>query len=81
MSNKYNEKLMSNKLKEVDIRNCACYFFDVIINTKNLHPNKIKIDEKSRKNALFYCIEYVTVKNVSYPKISSVNSGLYFCGD
>ena len=71
---------MSNKLKEVDIKNCACYFFDVIINTKNLHPNKIKIDEKSRKNALFYYIGYVTVKNLSYPKINSVNSGLYFCG-
>ena len=53
---------MINKLKEVDIKNCPCYFFDVISNTKNLHPNKIKIDEKSRKNVLFYCIGYVTVK-------------------
>ena len=71
---------MSNKLKEVDIKNCACYFFDVIINTKNLHPNKIKIDEKSCKNALIYYIGYVTVKNLSYPKINIVNSGLYYCG-
>ena len=55
---------MINKLKEVDIKNCPCYFFDVIINTKNLHPNKIKIDEKSRKNVLFYYIGYVTVKKL-----------------
>ena len=28
-------------------KNSLCYFFDDIINIKNLDPNKFKIDEKS----------------------------------
>ena len=41
---------MSNKFKETDIKNRAYYFFDDIINIKNLDPNKTKRDEKSYKN-------------------------------
>ena len=41
---------MSNKSKETDIKNRTYYFFDDMINTENLDPNKIKIDEKSYKN-------------------------------
>ena len=41
---------MSNKFKEIDIKNRAYYFFDDIINIKNLDPNKTKRDEKSCKN-------------------------------
>ena len=37
---------MSNKLKDIDIKNHAYSFFDDIINIKNLDPNKIKTDEK-----------------------------------
>ena len=37
---------MSNKIKDIDIKNCRYYFFDDIINIKNFDPNKIKIDEK-----------------------------------
>ena len=37
---------MSNKIKDIDIKNCRYYFFDNIINIKNFDPNKIKIDEK-----------------------------------
>ena len=33
---------------------CTYYFFDNIINTKNLDPNKTKIDEKSYKNIFTY---------------------------
>ena len=32
---------MSNTLKEIDIKNCAYYFFDDMINTRNLDQNKI----------------------------------------
>ena len=44
-----------------------------MINIKNLDPNKIKIDEKSYIYILIYYIEYVTVKDLSYTKINSVN--------
>ena len=39
---------MSNKFKDVDIKNHTYYFFDG--NIKKLGPNKIKINEKSCKN-------------------------------
>ena len=38
---------MSNKFKDIGIKSCTYYFFDDIINIKNLDSNKIKVDEKS----------------------------------
>ena len=43
---------MSNKVKHIDIKNCACYFFDDIINIKNFNLNNVKIYEKSYKDIL-----------------------------
>ena len=48
------------------------YSFDDMINMKNLDPNKIKIDEKSHKNVIYY-IGYVTIKDLCYAKINGVN--------
>ena len=45
---------MSNKFKDIDINKHTYSFFDDMISLKNLDPNKIKIDEKSYKNILFY---------------------------
>ena len=53
---------MSNKIKDVDIKNHTYYFFDGIINIKNVDLDNIKIDETSYKNILIYYIEYVTIK-------------------
>ena len=64
---------MSNEVKEIHIKNRTCYFLDDIINMKNLDPNKIKIDKKSYKDIFIYCIGYLTLKNLSYIKINSVN--------
>ena len=50
---------MSNKFKNIDMKNRTYYSFDDMI---NLDPNKIKIDEKLYKNILIYYIGYVTVK-------------------
>ena len=47
--------------------------FDEIINIKNFDPKKIKIDEKSYKNVLIYYDGYVTIKDLKYVKINSVN--------
>ena len=64
---------MSNKIKDLSIKNHTYYFFDDITNIKNFDPNNIKIDEKSYKNILIYNIGYVTIKNSKYVKINSVN--------
>ena len=37
---------MSNKAKDIDMKNRTYYFFDDIINIKNSDPNNIKVDEK-----------------------------------
>ena len=64
---------MSNKIKNIDLRNRTCYFFDDIINIKNFDLNNIKIDENSYKDILIYYIGYVTIKIVKYKKMNSVN--------
>ena len=57
---------MSNNVKDINIKND-------IINVKNFDPNNIKIDEKSHKNILIYYIGYVTIKDLKYVKIYTVN--------
>ena len=53
---------MSNKVKDVNIKNRTYYFFNDIINIENFDHNNIKIDEKPYKNILIYYLEYVTIK-------------------
>ena len=38
---------MSNKVNDIDVKQCTCYFFNDIINVENFCPSIIKIDEKS----------------------------------
>ena len=64
---------MSNKVKDIDIRNRTYYLFNDMINIKNFDPNNIKIDEKSYKNILIYYIGYVKIKDSKYVEINSVN--------
>ena len=47
---------MSNKVKDINIKNRAYYFFNDIINIENFDSNDIKIDENSNKNILIYYI-------------------------
>ena len=64
---------MSNKVKNISIKNHTYHFFDDIINIKNFDPNNIKIDEKSYKNILIYYIGYVMIKDSKYVLINSVS--------
>ena len=41
---------MSNKVKDINIKNRTYYLFNNIINVENFDPNNIKIYEKSYKN-------------------------------
>ena len=61
---------MGNKFKDINTNITHIVLFDDVIITKNVDPNKIKIDEKSYKNILIYLIEYVTVKDLRYVKIN-----------
>ena len=64
---------MSNKVKDIDIKSRIYYFFNDIINKKKFDGNNIKIDEKSYENILNDCTGYVTIKDLKYVKIYSVN--------
>ena len=44
---------MSNKVKDIDLKNQTHYFFNDMINIKDFDTNDIKIDEKSYNMFLF----------------------------
>ena len=46
---------MSNKVKDINIKNRTYYFFNDIIDIENFDPNNIKIDEKS----YFYLLNWI----------------------
>ena len=46
---------MSNKVKDINIKNRTYYFFNDIINIESFDPNNFKIDEKPYKNILKIC--------------------------
>ena len=48
----------NDKLKDIDIKNCTCYYFDDIIKIEYFCLDNILIDEKSYKNVLVYNISY-----------------------
>ena len=64
---------MSNKIKDIDIKNRTYYFFSDIPSIKYFDPNKVKIDENSRTNIFIYYTGYVAIKDLEYIKINSVN--------
>ena len=66
---------MSDKIKNIDMKNHIYYFFDNIINIKNFDPNLklTKVDEISYKNFLIYYIGYGTIKDLKHVKIYSMN--------
>ena len=52
---------MSHKVKDINIKTWAYYFFNDIIDIVNFDPSNIKIDEKSYKKILTYYIGYETI--------------------
>ena len=49
-----------DELKEIDIKNRTCYYFDDIIRFRNFVYNNISLDEKTFENILIYDISYKT---------------------
>ena len=54
-------KMENNKLKEVNFKNCTCYYFDHIIEIEDFDFDNICIDEKSQKHILIHDISYKTL--------------------
>ena len=44
-----------------------------MIRIKDLNPYLLKVEKKSYKNVYIYYIEYITVKDIDYVNINSVN--------
>ena len=56
-------------IKQINIKNRAYYFFDDMINIKNLDSSLLKIDKKSYKNIGIYYIGYIIIKELVIMKI------------
>ena len=54
----------NNQLKEINIKNHTCYYFDDIININHLNLDNILLNEKSFENILLYDIAYKTPYSV-----------------
>ena len=57
------------KVKELNIKNQTCYFFNDMINIKNFQSNLLKIDKKPYKKFDIYYIGYITIKKMVIMKI------------
>ena len=61
-----------NELKEIDIKNRTCYYFDNVIKIEDFDFDNISIDKKSRKNVVIYKISYKTLVDIKPFSISSI---------
>ena len=52
--------MMSNKLKEVDIKNRICYYFDHIINSNEFDVDNLLLVERSHQTMSIFDISYKT---------------------
>ena len=62
----------SDELKETDIKNSKCYYFDNIIKIEDLDLDNILIDEKSYKNILVYNISYKSLIDSEPLRLDSI---------
>ena len=51
----------NDELKEINIKNCACYYFNDLIEIEDFDLNNILIDEISIQNVLINDIQYKTL--------------------
>ena len=69
-------------IKQINITNRAYYFFDGMINVKDLDLSLKKISKKLYKNIGIYYIGYIKIKSISgYENINSVNPLHLIIGD
>ena len=51
---------MKNELKEIDIKNRVCYYFDDIVNGTDINFSNILLDKKLYESISVYEISYKT---------------------
>ena len=51
------------EVKQINIKNRTYYFYNDIIDIKNLDARFLKIDKKSYRNIVIYNIGYIAIKN------------------
>ena len=61
-------------VKQINIKNRTCYFYNDITDLENFDSSLLKLDKKSYKDIGIYNIEYITIKKIGDCKnIYSVN--------
>ena len=61
-----------SSIKQINIKDRRCYFFDDMINIKIFDSDLLKIDKNSYKNIDIYYIGYTIMKGLDYASIHSV---------
>ena len=61
-------------IKQIDIKNRTCYFYNDMIDIKTFDSDLLKIDKKSYKDIGIYNIVFITIKKIDdNENIYSVN--------
>ena len=60
------------QVKEINIKNRTCCFFNDVINIKEFDSNLLKKDKKSYKDIDIYYIGYITIKKLVIMRIFRV---------
>ena len=61
-------------IKEINIKNQTCYFYNDIIDIKTFDSNNLKLAKKTYKDLDIYNIAYVTIKKIGHDyDVNSVN--------
>ena len=62
------------EVKQIEIKNQTFYFYNDMINLKNVEPKLLKNDKRSYKNIRTYNIGYITIKKIDgYENTYSIN--------
>ena len=67
---------MPHNIKQIDIKNLPCYFFNDMINIKNFNSNLLKITKLSFRGIFgidIYYIKYISMKSLDYVNINNEN--------
>ena len=62
----------NDELKQINIKNCACCYFDDILKIEDFDIDNILIDEKSYKNILVYNISYKSLIDSEPLRLDSI---------
>ena len=67
---------MQRNIKQINIKNRPCYFFNDMINIKNFDPNLLKITKLSFRGVFsfnIYHIKYITMKSLDHVNFDNEN--------